>query len=547
MAILYRAIWTDRGDDLVGRVRGAFTSWVAQKTDDRLDAYVPGEVATSDGHARLRVEYVPQVHDPIHVSSVFRSSLVEESHDGRRWTTIVRSWCANELPGCGPPEQWAWVDVEAVTDDSTDIPRADAPRFVRELLAAGPAPTRLGTPLAATPRRYQGADGADELAELITFPDRDVPIVVFAPMPADFQFRLPPNVTLEGWFDTIVDRAADMTAGLTLVCRLDAAAEHAFPEAIGADYTVRDGAFRVYLPGLDPALDEAWKHRYTVPVRFLDRRDAAGQLINRAIALRASAKRAPLSYEAAAALLESERSKEPAELRELANLAMGEADEYRARLAGLDQRYIESVEELRNLTAENNRLRSDLARAYRERSPVPAAVDEELPDTAESPSDAACMAQVYLGDHLSLPDDACVDLADLDSATEAQPWANRSWLAFRALRAYGEALKHEKDPGTFWTWCENSGNPHHWPATSKKLAMAESKRVRTTAKLWHKRLFPVDTEVSATGRIHMEAHIKIAEGGGLLAPRIYFYASHRLGKVYVGYFGPHKNVPNTLT
>jgi hypothetical protein len=546
MAILYRAIWTDRGDDLVGRVRGAFTSWVAQKTGDCLDACVSGHATTDDGHARLRVEYVPQNPDATHVSTMFRSSLVEESDDGRLWNTIVRSWAAVGLPGCGPPEQWAWVDVEADTDDSTDIPRADAPRFVRDLLATGPAPTRLGTPLAATPRRYEGTEGADELAELITFPERDVPIVVFAPIPADFQFRLPPNVSLEEWFDTIVDRAADMTAGLTLVCRLDAAAEQAFPEAIGADYTVRDGAFRVYLPGLDPALDEAWKHRYTVPVRFLDRRDAAGQLINRAIALRASAKRAPVSYEAAAALLESERSREPAELRELANLAMSEADEYRARLASLDQRYIESVEELQNLTAENNRLRSILARVYRERSPVATTVDDELPDTAESPSDAACMAQVYLSDHLSLPDDACVDLADLDSATEAQPWANRSWLAFRALHAYGEALNQEKDPGTFWTWCENTDNPHHWPATTKKLAMAESRRVRTTAKLWHKRLFPVDMEISSSGRVHMEAHIKIAEGGGLLAPRIYFYASSRLGKVYVGYFGPHKNVPNTL-
>lgn len=544
MAILYRAIWTDNGHDLVGRVRAAFTSWVAWKTDDRLDAGIRGETSTEDGLARLRVEYVPQGDGESCVWKVFRSSLVEESDDGRRWSTTVRSWCATG--GCGPREQWVWVDVDAVTDDTTDMPRADAPRFVRELLCDGPEPTRLGTPLAATPRRYRGEPGADELAELITFPDRDVPVVVFAPIPPDFQFRQPAGMTLDEWFDAIVARAADMTAGLALVCQLDEVAELAFPDAIGADYTVRDGAFRVYLPGLDPALDEAWKHRYTVPIRFLGRKDAAGQLINRAIALRASAKRAPATYEAAAALLDSERSREPAELRELAGLAMRETDEYRARLANLDQRYVESVEELQNLTAENNRLRSELARVYRERTDTQGNANDEPPDTAESPSDAAYLAQCYLDDHLSLPDDALVDLADLDGATEAQPWANRSWLAFRALHAYGKALRDDADPGTFWTWCENSGDPHHWPATTKKLAMTESRRVRTDAKLWHKRLFPVAVEVEASGRIHMEAHIKIAEGGGLLAPRIYFHVSRQFGKVYVGYFGPHKNVPNTL-
>jgi hypothetical protein len=556
MAILYRAMWSDSGADLVERVRTAFAGWIAQKTNGRLDATVAGYSKTDDGIMEIRVEYVQSEMGNTSIAKVFRAALIEESLNGRRWTTTVRSWAmATPAPDASAAAQWVWVDVEAVTDDSTEMLSADAPRFVRELLTNGSSPNRMGTPLAAEPHIFEGEGGAEAVAALITNVERDVPIVVFAPIASSFQFRrLPHNVTLAEWFDLIVTRAASMTAGLVLVCQLDANAEQPFASAIGSDYAVRDGAFRIYLPGLDPALDEAWKHRYTVPVRFLERREAAGQFINRAITLRASAKRAPASYEAGARLLESARSKEPEELRMLLDMAMDEATEYRSRLASLDQNYIESVEEQQNLTEENNRLRADLSRVFKQLAlrgediswQPEANSSDEPPDTAESPSDAALLAQFYLGNYLSLPDEACVDLADLDSAVEVHAWGNTSWRAFRALHAYGEAINGATDPGNFWIWCENSGDPHIWPATSKKLAMVESSRVRNDDKLWKKRIFPVDREVDPSGTMYMEAHIKIAEGGGLRAPRIYFYVDRRLGKVHVGYFGPHRNVPNTV-
>ncbi|WP_255491855.1 MULTISPECIES: hypothetical protein [unclassified Actinotalea] len=45
----------------------------------------------------------------------------------------------------------------------------------------------------------------------------------------------------------------------------------------------------------------------------------------------------------------------------------------------------------------------------------------------------------------------------------------------------------------------------------------------------------------------MESHLKISEGGGDIAPRVYFYddTAGAIRKVHVGFVGPHYLVPNT--
>lgn len=47
----------------------------------------------------------------------------------------------------------------------------------------------------------------------------------------------------------------------------------------------------------------------------------------------------------------------------------------------------------------------------------------------------------------------------------------------------------------------------------------------------------------------MLAHLKISEGGGNLAPRVYFHddTSGSTGKVHIGLVGPHYLVPNKST
>jgi hypothetical protein len=557
MAILYRAIWTDTDNDLVDRVRNTFSDWVSEKSDGTVDATITGTTTSKDGKNRVRVEFANSTSPDCPIISAFRASFIETHSNGNRWTTTVRSWEQGDAEStANDRDRWIWVDIDAVTDDSSENLSADAPRFVRTLLSDGPSPHRFEMPLSATPKRYEGTDGGEALAELLTHINRDVPIVAFSPIPENFYFHhLPLNTTLSQWFDKIIARTASMTAGLALTCQLDAAASQSLKLAIGEGYSVRDGAFRIYLPGLDPALDETWKHRYTVPARFIGRPEVAGRIINRAIALRASAKRAPVSYEAATRLFDSIKSREPDELRELLAISEEETTDYQNKLASLDQRHIDSIEDLQQLAEENNRLRSDLSRAYKQLSQYNKIFEsstrdtepDEPPDIVDSPTDAATAAQLYFVQHLSFPESACVELELLDNSTESRAWGATSWRAFRALNAYAEELAGPEDPGSFWNWCKNSRSPFNWPATAKKLAMVESETVNQNDKLKKKRIFAIDPSIEPSGTIYMQAHIKIAEGGGSLAPRIYFYVARNFHKVCIGYFGPHKNVPNTIS
>lgn len=95
-------------------------------------------------------------------------------------------------------------------------------------------------------------------------------------------------------------------------------------------------------------------------------------------------------------------------------------------------------------------------------------------------------------------------------------------------------------------WCERGGG---WPATTKRLALRESATVEANPKLRNARMLPVAVEVAASGRVYMGAHLKISEGGGARAPRVYFLddTGGVTGRVHVGLVGPHSLVPNTKT
>ena len=120
-------------------------------------------------------------------------------------------------------------------------------------------------------------------------------------------------------------------------------------------------------------------------------------------------------------------------------------------------------------------------------------------------------------------------------------WAAKAWRAFVALAAYAEAkaADAESKVAGFWEWCD-SGAPLHWPATKKTLAMKESEGTMNNRRFAATRTFPTEEG----GTQVMEAHIKIAEGGGDNIPRLYFAYDDDLGKVRVGFFGPHRLVPN---
>jgi len=118
----------------------------------------------------------------------------------------------------------------------------------------------------------------------------------------------------------------------------------------------------------------------------------------------------------------------------------------------------------------------------------------------------------------------------------------------RALAAYAQDRAGGWDNGGFWEWCA-SGPLLGWPATPKKLAMTEGETVQNNEKLRRARVFKVDPAADPAGEITMLAHLKVSEGGGPLAPRIYFHddTGGATGKVHVGLIGPHSLVPNKST
>ena len=169
-----------------------------------------------------------------------------------------------------------------------------------------------------------------------------------------------------------------------------------------------------------------------------------------------------------------------------------------------------------------------------------------IPAEATTCTEVAELAREHLP-LVVLPEAACHDLDQLDTAVEGRAWAQAAWKGMRALQAYAEEAAEFN--GGFYEWCKHTTNPWSWPATSKKLAMRESETVMNNDRLRSHRLLPVSETVDPSGRILMEAHLKIAEGGGNLASRIYFHDDTKgtTHKVHVGFFGPHHLMPNTKT
>jgi hypothetical protein len=167
----------------------------------------------------------------------------------------------------------------------------------------------------------------------------------------------------------------------------------------------------------------------------------------------------------------------------------------------------------------------------------------EVPTNASSISDAIEQAREFLL-QVVIPVGAERDIEELDQSPSGSSWGSATWRGFRALDAYSRASSEVQ--GGFLQWCQ-LGGPDAWPATQKKYSAFESETVRTYEPFRRTRVLPVSTEVDPSGQIFMEQHLKIAEGGGEQAPRVYFYddTGGTTGKVHVGFVGPHRHMPNT--
>lgn len=216
-----------------------------------------------------------------------------------------------------------------------------------------------------------------------------------------------------------------------------------------------------------------------------------------------------------------------------------------ARVGELEAELSEAVQAANRLRAKSD----SYAAALIERDSAPADLAEEI---AEAESQFTITGVIEMAREkcarVALPDAALKEIDVLDADEKSADWARELWKGLRALNAYAE--ESEFFQGGFWEWCEHSNSEHNlWPATPKKLAMSESDTIMNSGPLRRTRRFYVDSGIDPSGYIHMQAHMKISEGGGQHIPRLYFLddAKGKTGAMHVGFIGPHRLVPTTQT
>ncbi|GII60272.1 hypothetical protein Skr01_03570 [Sphaerisporangium krabiense] len=218
-----------------------------------------------------------------------------------------------------------------------------------------------------------------------------------------------------------------------------------------------------------------------------------------------------------------------------------EYDDLRDEYEILQDEYAEVVAESRKLRARIRWLEGKLATSGQ---PHYGLAPDEPGFEPTSLMDAVTMARDTLA-HVVIGDtDAAATKLDLDYPALARAWAGKAWDALRALNAYAEAsASGDFTGGGFREWCMSSTD---LAIPAGMVVMTESQTVHTNGKYSAKRTFPVPVEVHPSGKVLMEAHIKLRQGG-TPAPRIHFHddSGGLTTKIWIGHIGPH--LPNTLT
>lgn len=524
MSIVYRAVWTDERPDLLAAGRDVVQRWLR---GSRPDLEVPGEGTARDEGVEV---VVARVEDADAGVDALRIRVSEERSTARgeeRCSTTVH-WIAHDGAGS------VWIDVERVADDAFDLPQQhEAPAVVAMLLEGrvadrpqlGPRPSLVG------------AAAVDELVAWLRSPERTVPVVVFSADPA---------VGPAGYGKRVQETARRL-AGCADVRMLFAESEAGLVAALhGESMAVYGGDARIYLPGIDPAEPEPWRHRVISSELLTDRPEVAASRIAGLVLPRAVRQRPPEIYRSVVKpLLDRSRAGDVANWQRIAE----DLDAVVSRLKD----DLESVREERDLAvmeaAESER---DAAIALQRLD----AVRDRLRSLGEDPEHfehgaaheatvASCADAIAIGKtlpNITIHPDAPQDVDRMDQSPHASLWGQRVLNHLRALDAYAEA----KGAG-FATWCESSG--HHRVVSLKFISMTESDAVSNNPRLRVHRLLPVDPAVEPSGQIEMLAHLKPVQRGGMQIPRIYFHDDTKgvTGKVHVGFIGPHDLMPNTLT
>lgn len=561
MSLIYRAIWQDNDlDDACATASQTFATWVTQKWPS---LEVPAEgLVTAEGRRRgeraeLEVSASTAGDANVGIPNAYRADLIETWTNGARWHTTLRSWRCLSSASDSPDESWIWVDVEVVGDDISRITTA-APGLVNELLTNSASPKVDGDVLLASPNAVDGFAAGEALAEDISRPDRTLPLIAIN----DNSTSRSRAAEYDLYFPDVIETIHRAAAGIAVVHVVDDDAADGIIEGLGRPHGLWDGAMRVYLADVDPAApNNSWRHRYFTAHRYAGSKTIARRVIGRLVGPVSAVRRPPQSYPTAKRLLERRITDgDLSALLSLADEQLREAEATAVELREQIEARDESIEGLAIDLAVAAEEQADLFDRIEELGRHVASLKNQLaapdefyaaavldgpPAKVGSLSEAADQAMTYLSDRLVIPREALHDLEELDATPTSLAWGQTSWEGFRALHAYAVDRANGWSGGGFWEWCANSGNVRAWRATEKKLAMVESQTVNNSPKIRQTRIFPVSTEVEPSGTIYMQAHLKIATGGGNLAPRIYFHFDAERCRAHVGFFGPHKLVPNT--
>lgn len=523
MSLLYRGVWQDDRPDLCDALFEAFEEWVATK---RIDCRVPDEGHVSGESAEGPCEVVVRraVSGGCHAVQI----ELEEDRGAEQWTT--------RLTGIEVPEggHWVWVDLERVADASAQRPLWAAPRLVRTLIDSGVDVrvdhVRLSTetgPLA--PRPLRG---------LITHPDRSLPLIVFSEGAGGYTPAL-----------KRARRAAERLAGAVQVFILRASDIDEFKEVMPGGLGVWGGAARLYLPNSGPGGLRPERHRYLSPEQMGTDDGRPGRSFAAMLTGTVTSRRPPGAYDLVRRELRLGRNRSDAELLAFAEAEMTrltrEHNELKDLLQTAEEELLDTQIDLDEVVIEKARLANALQLMLVSRDEP-----EHEHEVADLAVEAQCISEAlkFARERLSgvvIPEGIERDLDSLDGHNNSRAWGGLAWSGLRALHLYASG-HHD---GNFKDWCANSGHQWAWSANDKKLAMRESESVESNERLRKQRVLPVATEVDPSGRTLMWAHLKIAEGGGPLAPRVYFHDDTRgsTGKVHVGFVGPHRYMENTKT
>lgn len=523
MTVLYRAVWTadiaGTADAVLDGLKVGVARWSQETPDPQPLAETPTEIEVSQGRRR-RIEY-RRVSD-----QAFEVLVADETSDGTaRWTVKIQAVVDDVLH--------VLVENLMESDDLTQRVAVGRPGVVNELLGASTNP-HLGRSAILSDAQPIPANGVNVLTDLLADPARTLPMIVCSE---------PGGPHGDEWLRT-ASKFARRVEGIAVVVTLDRAAASVFRDKLGP-LAIWNGGVRVYAPEPVTPESDGWRHRYYLGSHFDSARTSTINRVVYSVSHLSTRRRIPAEF----AVFDDRTTKPDDTNLWVAELERQlEASERELEIARDEHSSTEI--ELSAATGHLARLKGELIdRGLAEIIwGTQHEVQTSVPDQVQDLSEAVLAAQTYLSEWLALPDSAIRELEDLDNSPNGFAWGNTTWRGLRALAAYAQDRKQGWNAGGFWEWC-SSGPLLGWPATSKKLAMTEGETVRQSAKLSRTRIFSVDRNVDESGEITMLAHLKIAEGGGPLAPRVYFHddTGGATGMVHVGLIGPHYLVPNKST